>query len=338
MSGARLRWTPFRLPLREPIATGAGVLRAREGELLRLERADGSIGFGEATPAPGFATVAAFAASARDCAARDAEARRAGRSLAAALAETLGARPRRRVPVNALLVAEDPDAAVDEARRAAAAGFGSVKLKLRAAELARDLARVAAVRKAIPAEVRLRVDANASLASADAARVCHALADLGVEHLEQPLAADDLAGLRALRELGAVRIAADESAATLAGALRVLEAAAADVLVLKPSVLGLGGVLEIARRAGAAGVAIVVTSALDGAIARAGALHLAAALPDPLPDCGLATAAQLADDLAPAQPVESGTLLVPQGPGLGVEPDPVAVARLRRGPDREDPA
>jgi L-alanine-DL-glutamate epimerase-like enolase superfamily enzyme len=338
VSGARLRWTPFRLPLCAPIATGTAVLAAREGALVRLERADGAVGFGEATPAPGFAGPAAFAAAARDCAARDAAARTAGRSLAAALALALGTRPRAHVRVNALVAAADLDAAVGEARRAAAAGFGSVKLKLRGAALARDLERVAAVRKAVPEVVRVRVDANASLGRADAAAVARALADLGVEHLEQPLPTDDLAGLAALRALGAVPIAADESAATLAGALRVLEVGAADVLVVKPSVLGLGGALALARRACAAGAGLVVTSALDGAIARAAALHLAAALPDPLPDCGLATAGLLADDLAPEPPVEDGALRVPAGPGLGVAPDPAALARLRCGPDREEPA
>ena len=50
---ASVRWRPWRIPLREPLATGAGALTKREGLILRIETADGLAGLGENAPLPG---------------------------------------------------------------------------------------------------------------------------------------------------------------------------------------------------------------------------------------------------------------------------------------------
>src|SRR5262249_40044149 len=78
-----------------------------------------------------------------------------------------------------------------------------------------------------------------------------------------------------------------------------------------------------------------VTSGLDGALARAAALALAAALPEPLPACGLATGALLADDLACGPEPKDGELDVSSAPGLGLAPDPCALQALATGETRE---
>jgi len=365
----KLSSLPFALPLRHPLATGAGVLRERAGELIRAEDEErrrgrdrecdpdtasgspiatrggetsrGLVGWGESTPVPGFASPGRFRAAAMTCARRDLEARRAGERLCDALARELGTRARDRVAVNALLTAEAPDALAAEARAAAAAGYRTVKLKIDGRDPERALARARAVRKASGPESALRVDANRSLPDEPGAlRLLRALASLDLEYLEEPLApprarpAPDPEALRRLRASG-VPLAADESAADPDAARGLLASRAVDVLVLKPSVLGLGEALALAGIARRVGVALAVTSALDGAVARAAALHLAAALPDPGLACGLATGGLLADDLAATPEVRDGHLAVPSGPGLGLEPDPAALARLRTGPERE---
>ena len=50
---ASVRWRPWRIPLREPIATGAGDLTERQGLIARVETADGAAGLGESAPLPG---------------------------------------------------------------------------------------------------------------------------------------------------------------------------------------------------------------------------------------------------------------------------------------------
>jgi L-alanine-DL-glutamate epimerase-like enolase superfamily enzyme len=315
------------------VAGGRGTLSAREGELVCVN-AFGACGFGEATPVAGFGTQADFRRSALECARRDAAAREAGEPLAEALAREAGTRARRRVAV-ARLVVGDGESLCDDARRGVAAGYATLKLKVdgRLPDVA--LARVASVRKALGERVALRVDANASFEPAAAAAFCRALAELGVEYLEEPVVGSDLAELVRLRAIGAVPIATDESACTRAAAQGVLDANAADVLVLKPSVLGLGDTLAVAQLAEGRGVRVAITSALDGAIARAAASAAAAAMPGTPLAAGLATGDRLADDLAELPEPSHGGLDVPPGPGLGITPDPAAIERLRAGPDRE---
>jgi L-alanine-DL-glutamate epimerase-like enolase superfamily enzyme len=121
-----------------------------------------------------------------------------------------------------------------------------------------------------------------------------------------------------------------------AHAQAILERKAADLLIVKPAALGgLRPAQHIAERALAAGVGVVVTGMLDSALGTAAALHLAAALPDPLRAAGLAADALFETDLAPLPRVVAGRRGVPEGPGLGIAPRPKRLARLARGPARE---
>ena len=368
---ARARLTPFALPLRAPLRTARGSVGLRRGVLVALESADGAIGWGEATPPDGFGAESADeclaacvrigdslvrrepwsleavfdrldAHEARAPAARfafetallDLGAQARGVPLADALGE--GRAARRSVPVNALLRETEPGAAGEEAKRALERGFATLKLKVGAGEPSSDCARVAAVRAAVGGEAELRIDANGAWSPERAIAVLRELDALDLELAEQPVAAPDVAGLARVRAAVLVPIAADESVADLARAARVLEARAADVLVLKPAVLGgLRAAAVLARCARAAGVRVLVTTGLDGAIARAAALALAAALPDPLPACGLATGELLAGDLGPAPEPKDGFVQISESPGLGVAPAPGALAALATGPARE---
>ena len=214
------------------------------------------------------------------------------------------------VEVSALLAAQDLAELVLEARRAVEQGFRTLKLKVGADG---PYARAAAVRDAVGPEVRLRLDANGAWTAAAALRFLAEVAPLGIELCEQPT--PDLLGL----ETAAVVIAADELCATEPDA--ALDRAR--VLVLKP--MALGGLLpslRLAARARARGLGTLVTSSLDGAIARAGAAHLAAALlaHGPQPAAGLATGALLLDDvcedrLAP----RGGRISLPAAAGLGLQ-------------------
>ncbi len=328
-AGTTVRATPFRLPLRQPLATARGVLAERAGLLFAW--ADG---WGEATPVAGFGSADDFRRSAVECARRDCAARSRGVRLCDALGEEHGIRARDRVPTGRLVSGEG-ERLLEAARGAVAAGHRTIKVKIDGRDPRAAVERVAELRKALPDAVRVRIDANRSFDGSDATALCFALADLGVEMLEEPLRSGDPTELARLRRLGAVAIAADESAATREGARAVLRAQAADILVLKPSVLGLGATVALAREAARRGVASLVTSALDGAVARSAALHVAALLPADGPDAGLATDHLLGDDLAQGPAAANGALCLPDAPGLGLDPDPTAIERLRTGPDRE---
>ncbi|MDJ0868478.1 MAG: o-succinylbenzoate synthase [Myxococcota bacterium] len=369
---ASARVTAFRLPLRAPLATAHGSLEHRDGWLLELVAEDGTRGFGEAAPLPGFgleshaeagraleegafAVVGAAlgdtpatlpeprelppsARSAVDLALLDLAARRAALPLAHWLARGLAradghATARERVAVAALLASSNPEQAGQEARARVEEGFTTLKLKLAADDFERDHARVAAVRNAVGRGIRLRLDANGGWKEVDVPPRLRALAPLGIELIEQPVPAEEIDALARLRSAAPFPLAADESVRGEREAERLLAARAADVLVLKPAALGgLRPAARIAERARRAGRAVIVTSFLDSAVGVAGALHLAAALPEG-PAAGLATAALLRADLAAGPTPSAGTLALPRLPGLGVEPR--LAEGLARGATRE---
>ena len=78
-----------------------------------------------------------------------------------------------------------------------------------------------------------------------------------------------------------MRLAADESVATEAGALRLIAAGAADVVVLKPATLGgPARALEIAALRAQAGIEVVFSHTFESAVGARHALHCAAAWGD----------------------------------------------------------
>jgi len=357
---AAVRVTPVRLRFAQPVRTARGEFVERASVLLELRDADGVAGYGEAAPWPGFGTesVADAESRLRDVkalleggalepgrwrpdvedhlraapAARaavqgalwDLAARRAGRSLAAQLAIGLGSihgGALHRVPVSALLVGREPDTVREEAARAQAAGHLAAKLKLGGVHLAEDVARVRAARDGLGPGVRLRGDANGAWSVREAFAALEALAPFGLEYIEQPVAANDIAGLAELRRSAIMRVAADESVATEQGLLWLLEAGAADVVVLKPATLGgPARALELAAQARQAGIGVVFTHAFESAVGARHVLHCAAAWGDPQGVHGLHTGGLFTADVAEPVHCRDGWVDVPVAPGLGVSP------------------
>lgn len=241
------------------------------------------------------------------------------------------------VPVNALLTKESASEIADEAASAVAAGYTTLKIKLGAKSLDEDLARIDAVRRSVGKSVKIRLDANAAWDFPSALRALEALAPREIEFIEQPVAANDIAGLAALRAKKLVPIAADEAACSKAQALTVLRANAADLLILKPALNGgLGASLAIARAAHERNIEVLVTTALDGAVGATAALHLAAALSCQRA-CGLATSSLFARDLAVAPAPQNGCIALPQTAGLGLEITPDTLQRVATAPTQTRP-
>ncbi|WP_396612689.1 o-succinylbenzoate synthase [Haloferax sp. S1W] len=334
-----MRTRDFSLELRRPLTTANGDIERREGILVAVE-VDGVTGIGEATPLPGWTESLADCRAALDdvsdpktaletgtldetpaarhavsLAHADARARRDGHPLADAYASD----PHTSLPVNSTVGDAPVEETVRTAENAVSEGFGCLKLKVGARDTNDDIARLRAVREAVGPDVSLRADANGAWDRWTADRFLGAISDLDLEYLEQPLPADELAGHAVLRRLHDTPIALDESLAAVSPG-RALASNAADVLVCKP--MALGGpdrVLDVAARAEKTGVGVVVTTTIDAAVARLGALHVAAAVPGERAH-GLATASLLDSDVAvdPA-PVQSGEMVVPETPGLGID-------------------
>lgn len=347
----------FRLPLREPLETGAGRIDAREGVVLVLRDAAGRSGHGEAAPLPGHPAFSQEDLETAAVALEQAGRALRGRSvedswessralpgcgpaarfaLETAVADLLcqgrgvrladwlagGRAPHQRVPVNALVGASDPDAVRAQAARLRTRGFTTFKLKVAGRDPAADAKRVAALRAAVGPEGRIRLDANAAWSPAEARQALGELGRFGLDYVEDPLAVrcvEDVAALAALRAQVRVPLAADDCLADPKVAREVLATRAVDWLVLKLAPLGgLDAARRLARAARERGVGCVVTSSLDAAIGLTASLHLAASLPGASPACGLATAEWLIDDVGCPPAIRDGWLRLPAAAGLGL--------------------
>lgn len=266
--------------------------------------------------------------SAVETAALDLVARAAQCSLAAWL---MGS-PRRMIAVNGLIGSGPPKAMARSARELVAAGFGTLKLKARDEAPEALATRLRTIRSAVGPEIRLRLDMNGAWTEEfQALAGLQAIVPFGIEYVEQPLhPALGATALGELRRRVPVPVAADESVTGLTAARALLEAGAVDVLVVKPArVGGVGQAHAIVRMASEFGVQCVLSTFFETGLGLAASLHVAATTSGHHAH-GLATAALLERDLLQMPlAMRGGSMVLPDGAGLGVQLDPVAVAAYR---------
>jgi L-alanine-DL-glutamate epimerase-like enolase superfamily enzyme len=176
------------------------------------------------------------------------------------------------------LTTGSPAEAAEQAAAAAARGFSTLKVKVGGAPLTHDLERLERAADAAP-NAGFLLDANGSLSSNEAIRMLHALGRLRerVVLFEQPTAADDLVGLREVREAG-VAVAADESARSVLDIERLRSARAADVVNVKIMKSGLVGALDLAIGARVAGFGLMVGGMVETRLAMSVSACLAGGL------------------------------------------------------------
>lgn len=204
---------------------------------------------------------------------------------------------RQEIPVNSTIPAIPASAAAD---LALAAKCTSIKIKVGepGQDLAQDLDRVAAVRAAVGAKAKIRIDVNGAWTVSQALDHIKRLAKYDLEYVEQPCASVyELAELRLelARQRIAVLVAADEAIRKAEDPFLVKKLAAADIAVLK--VQPLGGVRKALEIAAEIALPVVVSSALESSVGLRAGLALAASLPDLPFACGLATAQLLLQDV-----------------------------------------
>ena len=192
---------------------------------------------------------------------------------------------------------------------AAAKEFSILKLKLDA-EHSLDLVR--AVREVTDA--RLVADANCGWSEAQALELLPALADLGLEWVEQPLPEEDLEGLCRVRAASPLPIFADEPVRTARDIVRLADRV--DGVNIK--VMKAGGLRQAQRMitvARAHDLQVMLGCMIETSLGITAAAHLA-----PLVDwADLDGNLTVTNDPFTGLRVEQGRLVLPDGPGLGVE-------------------
>ncbi|MFI5273894.1 MAG: dipeptide epimerase [Ktedonobacterales bacterium] len=337
----RVQAEPLDMRLRHPFRISRGVQEHARSLLLTVE-SDGLIGYGEAaadssgyygeTRATMLAALPAFAAalgddplrrediiadmdhalhsghgalkSAIDMALYDL----AGQMLGIPVVRLLGL-DAARAPATSFTIAIA--APTDMAQHALEAhDYPILKIKLGTEQ---DIEMVRAIRDVTTAI--LRVDANAAWTPKQALQRIEQLAPLGVELVEQPVAADDLAGLRFVRERSPLPIIADESCVRLADVARVADCV--DGINIKLAKCGgITNALKMIAAARAHGLRVMLGCMVSSSLAITAAAHIS-----PLVDfVDLDGALLLASDPFDGVRFERGVPLLPDTPGLGARP------------------
>jgi L-alanine-DL-glutamate epimerase-like enolase superfamily enzyme len=231
----------------------------------------------------------------------------AGKRLGVPVYRLLGLNPAR-APLTSFTIGIDTPEAMARGAREAGKQYPILKIKV---GTPRDLENVRAIRDATDAT--LRVDANAGWTPKEAVRQIAALADYGVELVEQPVAAADLEGLRFVRERSPLPIFADESCVTVEDVPRM--AGVVDGINIKLAKCGgLRHALRMIATARAHHLRVMLGCMVSSSLAITAAAHLSPLVDYADLDGGLLLAA---DPFAGVR-VESGKLILPEVPGLGV--------------------
>jgi muconate cycloisomerase len=352
------------LPMIKPLIMAGETVARADNVLVRIEADDGLTGWGEAASAPTMTgeTVTSMVAAINYLApaligravgdiagARAAmEARMyanhgakaaieialhdlAGRATGRPVHALLGNKRRSRLPLLGVIGGGDFDGDIADAATKQAKGFTAFKIKVGLDGPEKDAARTRAICEVLGSDCLISADANQGFTTDQAIAFVRAVADAGLDFLEQPVAAHDLAGMAAVAAASSVAIGADEGIHSADDIARHHTQSAARGVSLKSIKLGgITGMLEAARLADDLDMRVNVSCKTgESSIGCAAALHVAADMPNVAWGLTL-THTGLAEDVTQTPvAVARGYADVPDAPGLGIMVDKDKVRRFQ---------
>ena len=353
-------------PMKKPVFMAGVEIRRADNVLLRIEADNGVVGWGEAASAPtmtgetvesmmaaiGYLLPAVEGRTAQDIvgtvsamAARMYANNAAKAALEMALHDLvgratdrpahalLGGKQRSRMAVLGVISTGELNSDLRDAERKQAEGYAAFKIKVGIDKPLVDAERTRRLCELLGPDALISSDANQGWSTDEAVQYVRAVADAGLDFFEQPVRADDIAGMAAVAAAaGRIAIGADESIHSPEDIRRHHERNAARGVSLKTIKLGgMRGVMEAGRLCHRLGLNVNVAAKTgESSIACAAATHIAAALPQIAWGLTLSNDG-LADDVT-ARPVriERGHVEVSDRPGLGIDVDEDRLRRYRR--------
>ncbi len=364
---ARVDAIPVALPLKKPVVMAGERIERSQSLLVRIEAANGLVGWGEASAAPlmtgdtlpGMAAAVAdhlaplvrgqdaldrarLAARCADALLHNTGAKCAldmaindlvGRHLGVPLCDLFGGALRDEVQPMYLLGNSRVEDDVAEASGKLKEGWTFFKLKIGIKAPAQEAEAVLAVRRHLGEEIALCADANMGMKFAEARQFAERAREADLLFMEQPLLAEDFEGMAALARESPIPQCGDESIASIASIIALQRLGAIQGANIKT--IKLGGIGVTARAMSVcAGLGLNINLACKVAESSLGAsaiVQLGCVAPNL--NWGLSiTNHYLAEDLAvtPLR-IERGRVARPRGPGLGVEISEEQVRRFRVG-------
>jgi galactonate dehydratase len=198
------------------------------------------------------------------------------------------------------------------------------------------VARVRAVREAVGPKVEILVEAHRRLAPNEAIRMSKRLEEFEPFWYEEPIDAEDIAGLAEVRRRTSLPVVTGEALYSKSQFAQVFSERAADIL--NPDVCNCGGILalkEIAAMAEPHHVTIAPHNYNSTTLGLASTLHVAACIPNFLITEYFVNHEAVGREIArKAFEVKDSYIDLPTAPGLGIELDEAALARYPLGERR----
>ena len=250
-----------------------------------------------------------------------------GRTLGQPACNFWGGLYRKRVPLAVDVIADSREKTVTLARELSEQGFHTQMLPA-TGNVDDDVATLAAVIEAAGDRTAFRLDGRCRFQGDEARELCRRLEGTDIQFLLDPLADADLLAVASLRRETNVPLAISQGIVGPADVLSIVKTGAARQVVLRLE--RVGGLASLRRcvAVAEAAEATPLVDARDGlGLATAAMAHLAAATPA-LANANPTGYHQLQDDVL-SEPLElaDGLVVVPQGPGLGVDVDRAKIDR-----------
>jgi L-alanine-DL-glutamate epimerase-like enolase superfamily enzyme len=267
-----------------------------------------------------------------------------GKILNLPVYQLLGGLCREKIPLEWIVMMDEPDVQAEMALKYLDAGFRSIKMHV-GGDPQMAVKRFRTVREAIGPDIPIAID-MASVAGTpshwnaqDALRLIEELDKYNLHYAEQPVTTHDIDGFRAIRRRTNVPLAADASADSVGEAFRVIKGEAADVFhALMGRIGGIRKTLSFTNLVDAANLDYALC-VLGNGIEHAAGAHFAVSRSKRervLDELGLifylyggTETREIAADVTKeiSGKIEKGHLYPPAGPGLGVELDEEMVNR-----------
>ncbi len=258
-----------------------------------------------------------LAKAALDIAAHDILGKTAGFSVAT----LLGGRLRESLPIMGSIGGGTPKENAEEALKMVKIGYGAIMVKIGGSDTGHDAERTQEIRNAVGPEMPLILDANQGWNVRTSLNFLKRVDSCNVDIFEQPVPANDIQGLKRIRDNTDVMISADESMLSLEHAKQLIKAQAVDIFSIKVSKNG--GIFpsrQIIELADHFGIDCLFNSMIEEGITQAASFALGVATRNLYPS-GHAyfSPTRLEDDITDYSSfIDGGSIAIPDNPGLGI--------------------
>jgi o-succinylbenzoate synthase len=309
VNNLELTYSPYNLKLKKSFSTSKGDISVRKGFIISLMSSTHAEGIGEAAPLPEFGSetyeedeqalkdirlnlkldlnnlVSSIEVSLTDF--NHLPALRSGVEQAllnlicierkTTLSELFKKPVTKNISVNGVIGLMNSYEAVNKAKKQKSEGYRTIKVKVGRDNFEDDFNVLKSIREITGKNLKLRIDANSKWNVKEAVTNLKQLEPIDIEYIEQPVA--DIEDFPEVKSGTSIPLAADESLRSFEDSVYITKNNLAQVLILKPMMLGgLTTTMRIINEAEKNNLKVVITSSFETSIGRSIAVFAAGIL------------------------------------------------------------